>query len=183
MAYSGARRAGARGAGAHRGARIMARALACGTALALAMAAAPGLAQQRPSGAEQSQGVRQFNIPAQSLTTAVTAFGDQADLQVTVDGAILSGLSSQAVAGRFSPAEALSRLLTGTGITYRWVDRRSVALERAPKSADGAIQLGPVRVEGEGSGGASEALLEELRLNESPTGPGRGYVADRKSVV
>lgn len=94
-------------------------------------------------------GTRSFDIPAQPLASALTAFGDQGDMQVTVDTALLAGLQSQPVLGAFAPHEALGRLLAGTGLTWRSINSRTVALEKAPQTSDGAIQLGPVRVEGE----------------------------------
>src|SRR3546814_7121425 len=65
---------------------------------------------------EQSRNMRYFEIPTQPLTSAVTSFGDQAAIQVTVDGSILSGLTSTPVRGNLTPVEALNRLLNGTGI-------------------------------------------------------------------
>lgn len=148
--------------GYRRGRKIFARALAGSTALVLA-STQPSMAQE---GAQPQQAgrTRQFDIPSQPLTSAVTTFGDQGGLQITVDGAILSGLTSPPVVGSFSPADALSRLLTGTGITFRWVDSRSIALERVPQVAqptgDGSIRLGPLQVEGRTAAASGETGVE-----------------------
>lgn len=99
-------------------------------------------------GVEQSQ--RDFHIPAQPLTEALLSFGRQSGLQVSVEASIASGKTSTAVLGRISSVEALSRLLTGTGLTYRFTGSSTVTIESAQPSARGAIQLGPVRVEGDG---------------------------------
>ena len=133
------------------GVRISLRTLAGSTALALALVAAPCMAQQASSGdEEQARNTRYFDIPAQPLTSAVTSFGDQAAIQVTVDGSILSGLRSTRVSGNLTPVEALNRLLNGTGIGFRWINGNSIALERAPQAAadDGAIQLDTLQIEG-----------------------------------
>ncbi len=122
-----------------------------------ALIAGGGVAQAQGSGRVASSAqTRQLDIPAQPLSTALTIFGDQTGIQVTGDTSILDGRQSQAIRGAFSPAEGLSRMLAGTGITYRWVDGRSVALQRAPQVSSGDIQLGPVRVEGE-EGAASSS--------------------------
>ena len=91
-----------------------------------------------------------FDIPAQPLESAVTAFGFQARYQVAVDQATLTGLKSNRVRGNFTPAEALSLLLAGTGITYRLIDENSVTLVAASPGGtdDGSIQLDPITVEG-----------------------------------
>jgi len=95
-----------------------------------------------------------FDIPAQPLADAIILFGQQSGIQVTAGGGILSGKTSAPVSGRLAAAEALSRMLAGTGLTFRYIGARAVELQPAPSVADGAVQLGPVRVEGSGSGGA-----------------------------
>jgi len=100
--------------------------------------------------AQSSSTARSFDIPAQSLPDALILFGRQAGIEVTAESANTRGRSAQGVSGNLSPAEALSRLLAGTGLTFRWQSARAVVVEPTPQSADGAIQLGPVRVEGQG---------------------------------
>ena len=108
---------------------------------------------------------RDFRIPAQPLTSALTAFGDQADMQVTVDTAILAGRQSRAVSGTMAPEEALGRLLDGSGITWRYTDPTTLVLSN--DADDGPIMLGPVTVEGRG---------------EWAYGPVQGYVANRTAT-
>src|SRR5262245_15008909 len=50
---------------------------------------------------------RDFDIPAQPLGSALRAFGQQSDLQVTADAALLEGLSARTVQGRMLPRDAL----------------------------------------------------------------------------
>lgn len=108
---------------------------------------APTVAVAQSAGAQQS---RQFDIPAQSLAQALMIFGRQAGLQVTAEGPLTEGKTSAVVRGDLSSGQALSLLLAGTGLTFRFVGRGGVHIERAPEAADGSIQLGPVRVQGEG---------------------------------
>src|SRR3546814_7477823 len=94
--------------------------------------------------------MRYFEIHTQPLNSAVTSFGDQAAIQVTVDGSILSGLTSTPVSGNLTPVEALNRLLNGTGIGFSWVNGNSVALERAAETTTGddTISLDTPQIEG-----------------------------------
>lgn len=120
--------------------------MAIGLAPQLALAQdAPGRTGGQPLLA-QSQ-TRTFDIPAQPLTSALTAFGDQAGMQVTVDTAILAGRTSQPVSGSMAPEEALRRLLAGSGITWRFSDPTTLVLSRI-EAAPGAVTLDPVRIEG-----------------------------------
>lgn len=129
-------------------------------ALLMVSTALSGLALAAPAAAQSSaaETVRRFDIPAQSLGRALTDFGRQSGLEVSVDAALIAGIQSPGVSGEAAPMQALGRLLTGTGLTYR-LDGKVVTLEAAPRAANGAIMLGTVRVQGstgqEGGAGVS----------------------------
>jgi hemoglobin/transferrin/lactoferrin receptor protein len=90
-----------------------------------------------------------FDIPPQSLASAITAFGLRSGYQISVDQAALAGLRSPGVRGMHSPTDALRQLLAGTGLNWRLTQPRSVLLYAAPQAAtDGTIQLGTLRVGG-----------------------------------
>lgn len=103
-----------------------------------------------PAVAQTASAQHNFAILAQPLPQALMIFGRQAGLQVTAEGGVTADKTSTAISGDLAPAEALSRLLTGTGLTFRFVGNNGVQIEPAPQSADGAIQLEPVRVEASG---------------------------------
>lgn len=154
------------GAGLNRRAFKHAAWLLAGAALIALATPTAAAAQASAAGGPATAETRAFNIPAQPLAGALNAFGRQAGLQVTVDGAVVAGAQGQAVSGRFTPDEALARLLAGTGMTWRKSDPKTVLLVKAPK-ADGAEVLPPVNVEGRGN---------------SPWAPVRGYVAPRNAA-
>lgn len=89
-----------------------------------------------------------YDIPAQPLDTALTAFGVRSGLQVSVDGAILGGVRSRGVRGDQGPEQALSALLAGTGMIWRFIGPNTVLVERAPQG-DGAMVLDAITVAGE----------------------------------
>ncbi|MDH6295223.1 hemoglobin/transferrin/lactoferrin receptor protein [Agrobacterium fabrum] len=94
------------------------------TAIAISFAP-PVLAQTGADAANSRQpsreqgATRPFNIPAQSLSSVVSAFGRQSDLQVTLATPTAGNVRTNAVTGSFTVREALSRLLAGTGINFR----------------------------------------------------------------
>jgi outer membrane receptor protein involved in Fe transport len=92
---------------------------------------------------------RSFTIRAQPLADALTLFGQQSGLQVTLDAGIVAGLMTPGLNGSFTPEEALRRLLAGTGITWRFTDANTVALAKPPAGAAGPVTLAPVTVTGE----------------------------------
>lgn len=123
------------------------------TALVPVLAAAPAMAQQGPADSRipQLNAEHDFNIPAQPLTSALAAFGQQSGLQVTVNGALVRGMSAPPVRGAMPATEGLRQLLAGSGLTYV-ISGSTIVIQRAAgQGSDGAIQLGPVRVEGQES--------------------------------
>lgn len=121
--------------------------LATSAAFTLVMPIGAAQAEEAPASATAA---RSFDIPPQSLSSALQQFTEQSGVQVAYEAALGAGVQSPGVSGTYAAAEALSHLLTGTGVTFRWTSPNAVVLERAPQAADGAIRLGPVRVEGEG---------------------------------
>ncbi len=115
--------------------RAAARIVAAGL-LGLGLCLGPPMLQAQQGGASPGAGQEQvFDIPGASLDQALTAFGHQSGLLVSVDSALTDGLESQGVRGRMAPAAALSRLLAGTGLAYQFSDSRTVTLISAPEAA------------------------------------------------
>ncbi|MCJ2188819.1 TonB-dependent siderophore receptor [Novosphingobium beihaiensis] len=110
-----------------------------------------------------------FRIAAQPLGDALVEFGRQSGLEVTADPALIAGKRSAEVSGRLAPGAALSRLLAGTGLTFRFISATGVTLEPAPQaSGDGTIRLGPVRVEG-ADGPGKAVYAADLITENSPS--------------
>ncbi|HET8772610.1 MAG TPA: TonB-dependent siderophore receptor [Thermoanaerobaculia bacterium] len=74
--------------------------------------------------------VRNFDIPPGSVAEALSAFEAASGVTVRVDfdRAVLDNLRSPGVAGRFPDAEALTRLLSESGISARFTGRRTAVL-------------------------------------------------------
>jgi iron complex outermembrane receptor protein len=98
------------------------------------------LAQSAPSVS------RSYNIPAAPLGTVITAFGEAAGLRLLVTSATIGERRSPGVHGRFTPEQALQRLLDGTGLTYRFTDSNTVTLVEAPRGGTATV-LPPLTVE------------------------------------
>ncbi|MDD5036086.1 MAG: TonB-dependent receptor [Methylococcaceae bacterium] len=93
-----------------------------------------------------------FDIPAQDLTRALSAFTAQSHVQVLYEGEITQGLRSAPLKGSYSPEKALKALLTAIPVQARFTGRRTATLERGGKSlplesnSGDAIALGKVTV-------------------------------------
>lgn len=71
-----------------------------------------------------------FSIPAQPLPRALISYGDQAGVAIAAPRELTARLTSRAVAGRMTSAEALRQLLVGTGLSFEFIDARTVRVFR-----------------------------------------------------
>jgi iron complex outermembrane receptor protein len=79
---------------------------------------------------------RDYRIPAQSLNNALMTFAADSGLEVVFNADGIRGLNANSLNGRMTPAEALDQLLQGSGYTWRFVNDRTVTLEKRPAQAD-----------------------------------------------
>lgn len=75
---------------------------------------------------------RLYAIPATTLGEAIVRFGEQSGLTIGLDDAGLGPRRSKRLQGRYPEAEALGRLLAGTGATFEFINPRTVRIIRAP---------------------------------------------------
>lgn len=90
-----------------------------------------------------------LDIPAQPLAAAVTELASQTGLIIGGNAELLRGKQAPALEGRYTPEQALRRLLSGTGLTYRFIDQDTVTIESfAAEEEQGPQQLSPITVLG-----------------------------------
>jgi iron complex outermembrane receptor protein len=94
--------------------------------LTLAMVAALAM----PGAIVAAEQALPFDIPAQALGSALNAYAEQVGVQLSYPAALTAGLESPGVTGRYTPAEALEKLLTGTGIAVQSTRNGTLTLER-----------------------------------------------------
>lgn len=110
-----------------------------------------------------------FSIPALPLADALAEFSRQADVRVQLDAAAASGLRSHAVGGSYTAAEALRRLLDGTGLNARFNGVRTAVVT----GAAGDYALTTLNVVAERSTGyaavrSSTATKTDTPLRDTP---------------
>ncbi|MCD5977844.1 TonB-dependent receptor plug domain-containing protein [Pseudomonas quasicaspiana] len=104
-----------------------------------------------PSGTEQAamQAQHNFDIPAQSLASALISFGQQSGLQVSVDSALLENRTSRSVSGSLSSAKALDNLLKGSGVGWTYSYGNLLLYRDEPLAGeDAAMEIGTTVVLG-----------------------------------
>jgi hemoglobin/transferrin/lactoferrin receptor protein len=137
--------------------RRLAGALLAGLSVSGIVAGAPALAQDAVAAINGE--TARFSISAQSLSGALTLFGQQAGLQVSANAAAVRGLSAPAVSGRMSSRAALSRLLSGSGLVWRSGGPRTIivydpgaAAGTADVSTGDSITLDRIVIAGQDTG-------------------------------
>ena len=106
----------------------------------------------------------QFSIPGQSLSAALVRYSSITGVDVVFDGALPGNLRTSGLSGDM-PAEAgLSRLLTGTGLSYRFSSSNTVVLVNpaggvSVAPSDGSTVLQPISVTGEQALGPVDGIV------------------------
>jgi len=84
-------------------------------------------------GADAEAAIRKtIDIPAQGLGPALNTLARERNLQVVYRSEIVGSLRTQGVSGDLTVDEALQALLSGTGLTYRYVDAQTVTIVPTP---------------------------------------------------
>jgi outer membrane receptor protein involved in Fe transport len=105
----------------------------------LAVASAGALAQANPTSAEQTR--QEFNIAAQPLSQALREYAQQSGDQVVFYSEIGKGREAPALSGSYTRQEALQRLLENTGLKYRRVNAKTIAISTdAPARPEASTQ-------------------------------------------
>lgn len=141
----------------------------CGTALAAGAVTLPAMAQS----------ARTLDIPAQPVSSALIAFSRQTGVAVVAPASATAGKRSAAVNGALSSEAALSRLLTGTGLNFRFIGAASVTISTGTPAAtaggpvpEGTIALDTIDVMGNplARGGVGEFVIGPRELErKNPT--------------
>ncbi|MCH1999889.1 STN domain-containing protein, partial [Achromobacter xylosoxidans] len=109
----------------------------------VAWALAAPVAQAQPQAAPM-----QFSIAAQPLDRALRLFSEQSRHQVLFDEAAVAGQQAPAIEGRYTPREALDRLLAGTNVRVNGSRPDVFTLTAIGRPSSDAVTLQPVTVSG-----------------------------------
>ncbi len=117
----------------------MLRAMIASLLAAASVGSALAQTQPNPSGAEQTR--QEFKIAAQPLSQALREYAQQSGDQVVFYSDIGKGREAPALTGSYTRQEALQRLLQNSGLKYRRVNAKTVAISAdAPARPEASIQ-------------------------------------------
>src|SRR5690606_967334 len=104
--------------------------LACALALGLAAWAGAGPAHAQTAAVTEAR--HHFDIPAGSLDQVLSRFGRQSGAAISVNAELTRGLDSPGLNGSYTEAEALQRLLGGSGLQASRESSGEYTLRRLP---------------------------------------------------
>lgn len=139
---------GTRYARLRRGASLMAT-----TALALFWTATTVEAQTAskgstiPAESRTNETIHDFNIPAQPLSSALSAFSRQTGLQISQPASLGRDVTSTAVNGRYTAQQGLQRLLQGSGIRFHVSGDNAAVLGQRAAPVDASLATGSTELE------------------------------------
>ncbi|HCL2767386.1 TPA: TonB-dependent outer membrane receptor VreA [Pseudomonas aeruginosa 449A] len=120
--------------------------------------------------------VHAFDIPPQSLASALVTYSGVTGMAVLVDGELARGWRSARLQGRFTASDALTRLLGGTGLMARYTSQEAFTLLPAQAVRNAApLPAEMPKVEqplDRRYAGAVQAALEEQLCRSPRTRPG-----------
>ena len=114
--------------------------------------------------AQQITDVIDFEIPEQTVASALLSFSEQADLQIIVDASVVDGLRSGAVSGSMQANDALDALLEQTDLGYEYSSARTVTV--LPNGGDKGVDAA---AEESGSSATDEPNTENVDTSEDPS--------------
>lgn len=148
-------------------------ALCLGVLASVAVMPAQGQAQTQVA----SQAVRQYDIAAGPLETALNQLGREAGLLIAFGSATTEGLRSSGVQGSYTVDEALARVLAGTGL-------------QAVRTAGGgyALRVAATPVASSDASASELQTMAPIAIQartdaEDPWGKTSGYIARRASTA
>ena len=110
-----------------------------------------------------------FQIPAQRLADALGDYARQAGVRIVADGPALRGAQAAAIEGTMSSAEAVRRLLAGSGFAARFADEETVIIAREGTAPEEAQRLGAVMVSGNAVRQQGYATLRTFSATKTDT--------------
>jgi iron complex outermembrane recepter protein len=154
-----------------------------------------GVSTAAPAGAAIDK--KFTNIPAQSLGSALQALAQQRELQVVYLSDVVDNLRTGGATGELSAEDVLKHLLRGTGLSYRYLDDKTVTVmpignARSTSSAHPMTGkqnvLAPTALDestgNDGSGGAGVwASLRSVEMQQAPSSGGGGDSASTNALT
>jgi iron complex outermembrane recepter protein len=128
---------------------------------------------------------KETNIPAEGLGSALKALAKDRNFQVVYVTEEIANVRTEGAVGEFTTEEALKRLLTGTGLTFRYLDDKTVTIGSATTPAGRGGQTSSVTssqssADSNANQEGKNSSSEQFRLAQVGQGEAAGAAAVNK---
>ena len=115
-----------------------------------------------------------FDIPAQTLQSALNQFSEASDMQMSYPAALTKGIDTKGVSGDYTPQEALNKLLAGSGLAPIVTKNNTVTLEKAANGSmlekPGTTTLKAMKVTGTARQDVNDPYNEDYHIINAHSG-------------
>jgi iron complex outermembrane receptor protein len=122
---------------------------------------------------------KSINIPAEDLGPALQTLARTFDFQVLYHTEVVGQLRTHGVVGTFSLDEALTQLLRGTGLSYRYLDEKTITIV-STSSPSAALDSPHGISASQASSASARNKKDELAAQSDPVAPGEIVVTAQK---
>ena len=118
-----------------------------------------------PADGQAAMNRMRTEIPPEALAPALRSLAKELSFQIVFASKDVASLRTHGAVGEFTPAEALQRVLSGTGMTFRYVDPHTVTVMRIAGAGRASSAVEP---SAPGPSTPSQADGKEGKKNSSP---------------
>ena len=116
------------------------------------------------------------NIPAEPLSEALRTLAKDRQFEILYRAEVVRDVRTAGAIGEFTPEEALKALLSGTGLSYKYLDANTVTV--VPPSSSNYGQSNPTNdVTGDSSAGGGKKSSQDFRVAQTDSGQTQGSAA------
>ena len=107
-----------------------------------------------------------FDIPAQTLSTALLAFSRQADVQIITATEQLQDLQTRGIQGHLTLSSALNALLEKSGLSFKAIGDSAISIGRFSPDSRTTIGSGALLTDAAGADALQEVVVTATRTSE-----------------
>jgi outer membrane receptor protein involved in Fe transport len=132
--------------------------------------------------APQLSHAEDLNFPAQILSESLRALGNQTKTNVLFDPALTGKVNAPAVSGADGVEEVLKSLLVGSGLTFRFIDARTVTVIPADRSGKDKVGKAPSAEAGGGKSALVVTQAEAASSDAESSASGKAFEQKQNTV-
>ncbi len=125
-----------------------------------------------------NNGVYTFNISESDMATALNELAGTVSVELSYSAELVNDIRSKGLKGNYTIEQALQRLFSGSGLSYRWTGGNSITVERVSPNNEPKVSaittnestMAPVKVTGKAEYDSTDPYNQDYNLPTASTG-------------